>query len=128
MKTPRTDCDRSRLERFLADRLGAEEAAVLDRHLEACEFCQQALEKLAAEEEWWSVLPNLVSKCVEEKSDSTRFEDAFPHGFLEPTDIPGCLGLLGPYQINGLLGRGGMGIVLRGFDPALSRPLAIKIR
>jgi serine/threonine protein kinase len=47
--------------------------------------------------------------------------------FLAPTDAPGRMGLLGPYEIIDVIGRGGMGIVLRGFDPRLSRVVAIKV-
>jgi serine/threonine-protein kinase len=34
---------------------------------------------------------------------------------------------LGPYQIRGELGRGAMGLVLRGYDPKLQREVAIKL-
>ncbi len=33
---------------------------------------------------------------------------------------------IGKYQIQGVLGQGGMGTVYRGFDPAIQRPVAIK--
>ena len=38
--------------------------------------------------------------------------DEVPLDFLHPSDQPGCLGTLGPYQIIDVIGRGGMGIVL----------------
>ena len=34
---------------------------------------------------------------------------------------------VGRYRITGELGRGAMGVVLRGIDPALERPVAIKL-
>ena len=34
---------------------------------------------------------------------------------------------IGPYQLLEELGRGGMGVVFHGFDPAIGRPVAIKI-
>src|ERR1039458_10474663 len=33
---------------------------------------------------------------------------------------------IGKYEIQGILGRGGMGAVYKGFDPAISRAVAIK--
>ena len=35
--------------------------------------------------------------------------------------------MLGPYQVESALGRGGMGMVYRGWDPHLERPVAIKM-
>lgn len=46
---------------------------------------------------------------------------------LGPPERPGDLGTLGSYLVEAELGRGGMGIVLRAFDPALGRRVAIKV-
>lgn len=48
---------------------------------------------------------------------------------LEPTVPPADPSRptrIGPYRIDGLLGRGGMGEVYRGFDEGLQRPIAVK--
>lgn len=46
--------------------------------------------------------------------------------FLAPSDKPGCLGTLGPYEVLEVIGRGGMGIVMRALDLKLNRIVAIK--
>lgn len=45
---------------------------------------------------------------------------------LAPTDDPRMLGRLGTYEIVGVVGQGGMGVVLKGLDTALNRYVAIK--
>jgi serine/threonine protein kinase len=47
--------------------------------------------------------------------------------FLNPTDDPRMLGRVGAYEIAGIIGSGGNGVVLKGFDAALSRYVAIKL-
>ncbi len=47
--------------------------------------------------------------------------------FLDRCDTPNRLGLLAHYEILEILGRGGMGIVLRGVDVNLNRVVAIKV-
>src|SRR5438874_1024914 len=48
-------------------------------------------------------------------------------GFLAPATKPGVLGRLGHYEVLDVIGRGGMGIVLRAFDETLHRVVAIKV-
>src|SRR5262249_22988573 len=47
--------------------------------------------------------------------------------FLAPSDAKGSLGPLGHYAVLDVIGRGGMGIVLRAFDEKLRRVVAVKV-
>jgi serine/threonine protein kinase/WD40 repeat protein len=46
---------------------------------------------------------------------------------LGPAAGPGQLGTLGHYEVVGVVGKGGMGVVLKAFDPRLHRPVAVKL-
>ncbi len=56
--------------------------------------------------------------------DST---DDVPLDLLHPSDKPGCLGTIGKYEVSAVIGRGGMGLVLKAHDPHLERTVAIKV-
>jgi hypothetical protein len=47
--------------------------------------------------------------------------------FLSPPTRPGTLGRLGHYDIHGVIGKGGFGVVLKGFDERLHRVVAVKV-
>lgn len=48
-------------------------------------------------------------------------------GFLQPPSVPEAIGRLGHYDILEFIGRGGCGIVFKGFDQKLHRMVAIKV-
>ncbi len=64
---------------------------------------------------------------------ATANEKTVPHAvrtmleFLAPSDRPGSLGRLGPYEILQHIGQGGMGVVFRALDERLSRIVAVKM-
>jgi prepilin-type N-terminal cleavage/methylation domain-containing protein len=123
MDSDGTGCDPEELARLLADALAEADRARAIGHLDRCEPCRRALESLAAEESWWD---GLRTAFRPEDPGAVTAESPPWLGFLSPTNHAEAVGRLGPYEITGIIGRGGMGLVLKGFDAALNRFVAIK--
>jgi serine/threonine protein kinase/DNA-directed RNA polymerase subunit RPC12/RpoP len=131
-------------QRVLAATLPRDDQERYERHLESCPACRERLERLAPPQADWlqqarqvgdptavpdePTLVQVLGRLLEGKSGA-RPAPAEPAdlGFLTPPDRPGLLGLLGEYEVQGVIGQGGMGIVLKAFEPALHRLVAIKV-
>lgn len=147
-------CEPQQLQQAIAGELAEPAATRLSQHLQVCLHCRAELERLAGDAQWWDdaraylgstptldVLPtmsgattfadpllaqNSMTKNALPDEDLDEAVEA-PLDFLTPSTLPGSLGKLGDYEVDAVIGRGGMGIVFRGHDPSLNRHVAIKV-
>ena len=141
-----TTCpDPQRLERLLQGSLTPPEQSALTEHVGECTACQQVLDSLAAgpsltilgqverdkpasDSAYWPALVELDKEIPQPGSSGHHQRPpVVPLDFLPPSDDPSHLGRLDQFAIQGVIGRGGMGIVLRGFDTYLQREVAVKV-
>ena len=145
------------LERLIRDRVPEARAAVLTEHISSCAGCQDRMESLAAggdpllttvvracrqertpsHSAMWPAL-SAVALEVASTGDYSRNGDT-PSGaepvsagdldlkFLQATGDSTLIGRLGVFDIKRVVGRGGMGVVLQGYDPHLQRDVAVKV-
>lgn len=126
MAFPVNSCDPDRLQQLAEDCLPAAELASLEVHLHGCPQCLTALDRLAAANPWLGAVRRYLGEETIAYLETGSPTDA-ALDFLAPSDWPDSLGRLGPYEVKGLLGRGGMAVVLKAADPALNRTVAIKV-
>ncbi|QVL32907.1 serine/threonine protein kinase [Telmatocola sphagniphila] len=109
--------------------LNTEQETQASAHLDHCTLCQAALERTSGGAEWWTETATQLRVDEDDLpppgSESWSAVD-FSVDFLDPADNPSLLGLLAEYEIHGILGRGGMGVVLKARDTQLNRFVAIK--
>ena len=138
------------------DALDAAQLQQLELHLSDCTDCRQQLEAIAGQPQFWttaaeslagttdktnqfdstasaSVLmrvdPNATGPSCEWVSGAQEELVADPwnsYGLLDPPAHPEMLGRIDGFSVEQIIGRGGMGIVFKGFDAELNRPVAIK--
>ncbi len=126
MKAQLDSCDPARLHLLAEDLLPPAELARLEQHLEACAGCRQTLDCLVESDGCLTAARrHLGDDLTGPFAPSAMRPESLD--FLTPSDWPDSLGRLGNYEVKGVIGRGGMGVVLKAFDPALSRNVAIKV-
>ena len=116
---------------FLAGTMSDEQETQFVAHLDSCSECQSQLEQSAGSGPDWQEARDrlkLLSSLIDsESTDSNAPMGKLDLAFLSPTDDPQMLGRIGPYEVSGVIGRGGMGIVVKALDKSLNRFVAIKV-
>ena len=64
---------------------------------------------------------------MEQPASGLRPPEDISLDFLTPSPEQDSLGAIGPYQVQEVIGQGGMGVVLRAIDPKLNRIVAVKV-
>ncbi|MCA9190287.1 MAG: serine/threonine protein kinase [Planctomycetales bacterium] len=134
----------SELESLLAP--SASSNTDLERHLDTCESCRRKLMDSAVQADWCAdacetlsseqdtAALQRISRSICALADQTRREGSDLHEIeleqlrplLDPPSHPELIGRLGRYELEQLIGRGGMGLVFRAFDGELHRVVAVK--
>ncbi|MCU0963048.1 MAG: serine/threonine protein kinase [Pirellulaceae bacterium] len=139
MIAPRCPRDPEQLSRLLQGQLAETVTIDITQHLEQCAECRRQLELIAADGTWWQDARSFLSDdeltplepALGQSSDAaggTGVSSAdLVASFLEPSEDKTLIGRLDQYDVLEVIGCGGMGIVLKGHDRQLNRPVAIKV-
>ena len=109
-------------------------------HLDQCRDCQSKIEQIAGDadnfvhgienldpsEQLSKVMADLTGEYSEPVRDGDHYLQSLNYAF-EPSGQPNGIGKFADHEIEGFLGAGGMGIVLKAFDDSLQRHVAIKL-
>lgn len=131
-------CDDAALEHMLRSEQLPEPNEELLAHIETCVFCQQRIVELAGPAAMWHGVKAAISDTpgstrqrtfppVNLEQSAIHWTESMARQLLSPPTHPEMLGRLGRYEVERLIGSGGMGVVFKAFDTELNRPVAIKL-
>jgi serine/threonine protein kinase len=139
--SPAVGCDLKRIHEFLNSDQYHIGDSDLTTHLDVCPSCRAFLEAQAGGPDRWHEASQLLQTHEYDRASSVDFSAATycseqsPQPIvikdvldsLVPSEHPNHMGRLGTYEVTGVIGVGGMGVVLKAIDPSLDRVVAVKV-
>ena len=138
MNQNQVSCDDAALDSLLRRDESSEPSEELLAHIENCTRCQTRISEWAGPTAMWQGVKAAISSTVGSgqqrryspvnlDQSATQWTELMAKQLLSPPTHPEMLGRLGRYEVERLIGSGGMGVVFKAFDTELNRPVAIKL-